>query len=79
MIGNVIEIRSANANYPHLALSKLSKRYGNIMGLGFGSTYSVVISGYEELKDIFKKPETCEARYEFPFVKDRSFNKSLGR
>jgi len=72
-------MRLANAKYPHLALAKMAKKYGNIMGLGFGSTYSVVISGYEELREIFKKSETCEARFEFPYVKDRSFNKSLGK
>jgi len=49
------------------------------MGLGFGMIYVVVISGYEEMKTILKKSETSEDRFEFPYVKDRSYNQKLGK
>jgi len=64
--------------YPHLALAKMAQKYGNIMGLGFGSIYTVVVSGYEEMKEIFTKQETYD-RYPLPFVADRSFHKNLGK
>ncbi len=78
-MGNVVEISLADAKYPHIALSKLAKKYGPVMGLGFGSTYSVVISGYEEMKDLLKRPELNEQRFAFPYVEDRNFNEKLGK
>jgi len=69
----------ADPTYAHIALAKLAKIYGSIMGVGFGSQYCVVVSGHQEMEDIMKKSETCESRFEFPYVKDRSYNKTLGK
>jgi len=77
-IGNVLELAAADLKYPHLALAKLAKKYGNIVGFGFGPRYSVLLSGYEEMKEILKKPEVCEFRFVSAGVQDRSFNQNLG-
>jgi len=37
LIGNVVEVALADSKYPHIALAKLSKTYGDIMSLQFGS------------------------------------------
>lgn len=36
VLGSVIQILRANPHYPHLALSKLAEKYGDVMSLGFG-------------------------------------------
>lgn len=59
-------------------MAKLAKKYGNVMGFGFGVHYAVLLSGYEEMKDILKRPETCDSRFQFSYVEDRNFNKNLG-
>jgi len=78
VIGNALQLKAEGGVYPHVAFTKMSKKYGNLMGIGFGPAYSLVVSGYDEIKEILKKPETMD-RFEFPFVRDRSFNKTLGK
>lgn len=36
VLGSVIHLYRANPNYPHLAMAKLSQKYGDIMSVGFG-------------------------------------------
>ncbi|KAF9802309.1 hypothetical protein SFRURICE_008991 [Spodoptera frugiperda] len=40
---------------PHLTLTKLSKQYGPIYGIGMGSVYSVVLSDHKLIRDAFAK------------------------
>lgn len=40
---------------PHLTLTKLSKTYGSIYGLGMGSIYAVVLSDHKLIRDAFAK------------------------
>jgi len=79
LIGNALELAATDLKCPHLALAKLAKKYGNIVGFGFGPQYSVLLSGYEDMKKILKKPELCEFRFISPGVQDRSFNQNLGK
>lgn len=39
LIGNVVEMALADLKYPHKALGLMAKKYGDIMGLGFGVHY----------------------------------------
>lgn len=36
VLGSAIQLHRANPHYPHLALSKLAEKYGDIMSFGFG-------------------------------------------
>lgn len=36
MLGSVIQLRLADSHHPHLALSKLAEKYGDVMSFGFG-------------------------------------------
>jgi len=78
IIGNVFEIMAADRVYPHLGLAKMAKKYGNIMSIGFGSTYCVILSGYEEMMDLLKRTELTLDRLRHPYADERSFNKRLG-
>lgn len=78
VLGSVIQIYHANPLFPHLAFSKLAKKYGDIMTLGFGTYTAVVISSYELLQEVFKKIETSSTRFKFPYVTDRNYGKNLG-
>ncbi|KAL0893764.1 hypothetical protein ABMA27_013901 [Loxostege sticticalis] len=40
---------------PHLTLTKLSKTYGPIYGIGMGSIYAVVLSDHKLIRDAFAK------------------------
>lgn len=40
---------------PHLTLTKLSKTYGSIYGLGMGNIYAVVLSDHKLVRDAFAK------------------------
>nr|ASO98030.1 cytochrome p450 CYP306A1 [Spodoptera exigua] len=40
---------------PHLTLTKLSKQYGPIYGIGMGSVYAVVLSDHKLIRDAFAK------------------------
>lgn len=40
---------------PHLTLTKLSKEYGAIYGVGMGSVYAVVLSDHKLVRDAFAK------------------------
>lgn len=40
---------------PHLTLTKLSKQYGPIYGIGMGSVYSVVLSDHKLIREAFAK------------------------
>jgi len=79
LIGNVLELAATDLKYPHLALVKLAKKYGNIVGFGFGSQYSVLLSGYEEMKELLRKPELCEFRFVPSGLQDRNLNQNLGK
>ncbi|XP_061712129.1 cytochrome P450 306a1 [Cydia pomonella] len=42
-------------NHPHLTLTKLSRQYGPIYGIGMGSIYAVVLSDHKLIREAFAK------------------------
>nr|QRG28707.1 CYP306A1 [Chilo infuscatellus] len=44
-----------NPKHPHLTLTKLSKTYGPIYGIGMGNIYAVVLSDHKLVRDAFSK------------------------
>ena len=46
IIGSLIQVALADNERPFAAFHKLAKRYGNIMGLQLGSTYTGTVTVY---------------------------------
>jgi len=67
-----------DTKYPYRQLIGLSRKYGDLMSLGFGVHYAVVISSYEIMKDVLKRPETNMDRFSFQFTQHRTNDKNLG-
>ncbi|KAG4071346.1 hypothetical protein HA402_004050 [Bradysia odoriphaga] len=78
VLGSVIQLQLADSVYPHLALSKLAEKYGDVMSFGFGMHTAVIVSSFEAMQDVFKCIETNSYRFEFPYVSDRNYGKNLG-
>ncbi|XP_078081266.1 cytochrome P450 2J6-like [Mustelus asterias] len=51
-IGNIHQVDLSN---PHLSFAKLRRKYGNVVSLQFGWTNTVILNGYETLKEALVK------------------------
>ncbi|XP_037042570.1 cytochrome P450 2J6-like [Bradysia coprophila] len=78
VLGSAIQLYLSHPTVPHLALSNLAAKYGEIFSFGFGSQLAVAVSSYEALREIFRLDDTNRRRYLVPFVEDRNYGKNLG-
>ncbi|XP_048413320.2 cytochrome P450 2D3-like isoform X1 [Stegostoma tigrinum] len=66
--GNVFQV---DWNNPHLSFAKLWKQYGDVVGVQFGWTNTVILNGYATLKEaLVKKSEDFADRPQFPVYED---------
>lgn len=49
------------------------------MSVGLGVHFTVVISSFEHMENLFKLPETTVERFHFPFVDQRTNSQNLGK
>ncbi|XP_038669658.1 cytochrome P450 2D27-like isoform X3 [Scyliorhinus canicula] len=63
-IGNIHQV---DLNNPHPSFAKLWKKYGDVVGVQFGWTNTVILNGYETLKEaLVKKSEDFADRPHLP-------------
>ncbi|XP_037042572.1 cytochrome P450 2J6-like [Bradysia coprophila] len=78
VLGSAIQLYLSHPTVPHLALSNLAAKYGEIFSFGFGSQLAVAVSSYEAFREIFRLDDTNRRRYLIPSVEDRNYGKNLG-
>ncbi|XP_078081265.1 cytochrome P450 2J6-like isoform X2 [Mustelus asterias] len=62
-VGNILQVDLSN---PHLSFTKLWKKYGNVVSLQFGWRNTVILNGFETLKEaLVKKSEDFADRPDF--------------
>ncbi|XP_021960029.1 methyl farnesoate epoxidase [Folsomia candida] len=62
---------------PYKVLRTLSKQYGHVMSMHFGSTYQVIFDDYETIRDQLSS-DLWSDRYVDSWILERSFGKELG-
>ncbi|CAG7719784.1 unnamed protein product [Allacma fusca] len=77
LIGSILQIVLADNKYPFKAVYKLSKKYGDVMSLKFGSVNAVVINGYDTIKNILNQEDFLN-RFDTDWFLHRSFGKRIG-
>ena len=67
IIGNALEISQSGQNTPSIfyGVRKFAKLYGKVFGFHLGSEVFVVLTDYQDIKDMMKKEE-LSARSPFP-------------
>ncbi|NXC49399.1 CP1A4 protein, partial [Penelope pileata] len=74
MLGNVLELRKD----PHLVLTQLSRKYGDVMEITIGSQPVLVLSGLDTIRQaLVKQGEVFMGRPDFPSFKYISNGNSL--
>lgn len=73
VLGSVLQMAWQD-KMPHLALSKLSQRYGDVMSFGLGVHNAVVISSYKLIREVSNSLDLIP-RYALPFIEDRNFGR----
>ncbi|XP_023936785.2 farnesoate epoxidase [Bicyclus anynana] len=78
-IGNLLSLWLSlkKLKYHHSVWQDWAKKYGNILGLRFGSTNVVVVSGKDMIREVSSR-EVFDGRPNGFFYLLRSFNKKLG-
>ncbi|XP_041052611.1 cytochrome P450 2D26-like [Carcharodon carcharias] len=67
-IGNILQVDLSN---PHLSFAKLWKKYGNVVSVQLGWTNTVILNGYETLKEaLVMKSEDFADRPVLPVYED---------
>ncbi|CAH1119577.1 unnamed protein product [Phaedon cochleariae] len=79
IVGNYLEYRKLlqTTGYHHLVWTKLSERYGEVVGLKLGRMLTVGVFGAEAIKEVFTR-EDFDGRPDGFFFRLRTFGKRLG-
>jgi len=64
-------------NYSFDQMEGLKRRYGDLVSIGIGTQYAVLVNSFELMKDLFKRQETLD-RFEFQIIKERNRGRNLG-
>nr|AKH03515.1 cytochrome P450 3076A1 [Paracyclopina nana] len=81
LMGSCVSLLKTGKNVfrePHLAMSKLSQIYGNIMSVGLGSDTWVILSGFDEIREFSMKSEATSRPSMPALIELYAFNEQLG-
>jgi hypothetical protein len=79
VLGSIPQMMMEDMAYPYRQMMGLRRKYGDLMSVGFGVNYTVVISSFELMKDVLKRPEATLERFRFQFTDQRTDGKNLGK
>jgi len=77
LIGSLVQVAMISKEYPFIALTELSKVYGDVFFVKLGVVNAVAVNGYKAVKEITKSDEWMGRMDEY-WQLDRTYNKPIG-